>query len=184
MKKNHPLAVLYTDLDHFKAFNDKFGFEQGDRVIVMTADVLRGAVRSTKILLPLSDISEFTEDFVGHIGGDDFIVVTVPDRAEPLCREIIRRFDDEIPALYLEEDRKRGFIESTDRRGRSQRFPLCSISIAIVTNEQRKINDFLELSSLAAEVKKFAKSLDGSSFARDRRTDRNPTAKLKEIDPA
>ncbi|MGE5706694.1 MAG: HAMP domain-containing protein, partial [Bacteroidota bacterium] len=171
LRMGAPLAVLYTDLDHFKSFNDKFGFEQGDQVITLTADSIRQAV---------AEAGE-KEDFVGHIGGDDFIVVTVPERAETLCQEIIRIFDARIPSLYPEEDRARGYIESTDRRGQQMRFPLCSISIAIVTNEQRKINDFLELSSLAAEVKKFAKSLDGSSFARDRRTDRTaPLPNLEE----
>lgn len=165
------LAVLYTDLDHFKSFNDKFGFDRGDQVITLNADVIRDAVANVGM----------PEDFIGHIGGDDFIVVTIPDRAEEISKEIIRLFDERVPNLYSEADRKRGYIESTDRRGLLQRFPLCSISIAIVTNEQRKIKDFLELSSLAAEVKKFAKSLDGSAFARDRRTDRTTTQKLGPI---
>ncbi|MNY36293.1 hypothetical protein D3C86_1707700 [compost metagenome] len=92
--------------------------------------------------------------------------------AERLAREIIRIFDAEIPELYPPEDRARGHIVSVDRRGQKQQFPLCSLSIALVTNEARDIKDFLELSSLAAEVKKYAKSIEGSNFARDRRNDR------------
>jgi hypothetical protein len=98
--------------------------------------------------------------------------------AERLCREIIRRFDADIPSFYPAEDRSRGYIISVDRQGQVQKFGLCSVSIAVVTNEQRKIDDFLGLASLAAEVKKVAKGMSGSSFARDRRNERTPTNKL------
>lgn len=162
IKREEDLAVLYIDLDHFKAFNDKFGFEQGDRVIQLCAGVLHQALQ----------VVDNPGDFIGHIGGDDFIVVTQPRVAERLAREIIRIFDAEVPELYPQEDRERGFIVSIDRRGQRQEFPLCSLSIALVSNEHRSIKDFLELSSLAAEVKKYAKSLDGSSLARDRRLDK------------
>lgn len=162
LSSGEQLAVLYTDLDHFKAYNDKFGFEQGDRVIQLCASVLQQAVQ----------VVDHPGDFIGHIGGDDFIVISHPQVAERLAREIIRIFDAEVPELYPSEDRERGFILSVDRRGQKQQFPLCSLSIALVTNEARVIKDFLELSSLAAEVKKYAKSIDGSSVARDRRNDR------------
>jgi GGDEF domain-containing protein len=169
LSRGEPMAVLYTDLDHFKAFNDKFGFEAGDRVIQLCADTLKEAVQ----------VVDNPGDYVGHIGGDDFIVVTQPHVAERLAREIIRRFDAEVPGLYPEEDRQRGYIVSFDRRGQKQQFPLCSLSIALVSNETRVIKDVLELSSLAAEVKKYAKSLEGSSVARDRRYD-----KTAPLDPA
>lgn len=162
LDRREPLAVLYIDLDHFKAFNDKFGFEQGDRVIQLCASTLQQAVQ----------VVDHPGDYIGHIGGDDFIIVTHPKVAERLAREIIRLFDSEVPELYPHEDRERGFIVSVDRRGQRQEFPLCSLSIALVTNEYRVIQDVLELSSLAAEVKKYAKSIDGSSMARDRRLDR------------
>ncbi len=164
-----PLAVLYVDLDHFKAFNDKFGFEAGDRIIQFTAEVMRDAVA----------FMDQPGDFIGHIGGDDFIIVTDPTSAERLCRDVIRRFDADIPYFYPEDDRQRGYFISVDRQGQVQRFSLCSVSIAVITNEQRRIPDFLALSSLAAEVKKVAKGIEGSSFARDRRNDRaTPTSKL------
>ncbi|MBO9540017.1 HAMP domain-containing protein [bacterium] len=162
LSSGEQLAILYTDLDNFKAYNDKFGFEQGDQVIRLCASVLQQAVQMV----------DHPGDFIGHIGGDDFIVVTHPKVAERLAREIIRIFDAEIPELYPAEDRERGYILSVDRRGQKQQFPLCSLSIALVTNEARDIKDFLELSSLAAEVKKYAKGIEGSNFARDRRNDR------------
>jgi GGDEF domain-containing protein len=169
LEMGEPLAVLYIDLDNFKAFNDKFGFEAGDRILQFTAEVMKDTVA----------FMDQPGDFVGHIGGDDFIVVTNPDASERLCREIIRRFDADMPYFYPEEDRNRGYIISVDRQGQVQRFGLCSISIAVVTNESRRIEDFLALSSLAAEVKKVAKGIEGSSFARDRRAERaTPTSKL------
>lgn len=162
LNRGDKLAVLYLDLDHFKAFNDRFGFEQGDRVIHLTAQAIQQAVQ----------VLDNPGDFIGHIGGDDFIVLTSPANAERLSEEIIRIFDSEVPLLYPPEDRERGYITSVDRRGQVQNFPLCSVSIAIVSNEHRPIRDFLELSSLASEVKKYAKSLEGSAFARDRRSER------------
>jgi GGDEF domain-containing protein len=156
------LAVLYIDLDHFKAYNDKFGFEAGDRVIQFTATCLQQALQ----------VVDHAGDFLGHIGGDDFIVITTPRMAERIGHEIIRLFDADIPTFYPEEDRERGHIVALDRRGARQQFPLITLSIAVVTNERRQIQDFLELASMAAEVKKYAKSMEGSSLARDRRLDR------------
>lgn len=164
LRSGEDVAILYLDLDHFKAFNDKYGFEQGDRVIKLTADILRSICGENSPLNPR---------FMGHIGGDDFIVVSRATDAEELCQVICAEFDRRVKELYPSEDRERGYIYSVDRKGERQRFPLCSISIALVDNESRAIADFLELSSIAAEVKKFAKSLPGSSYARDRRGDRD-----------
>ncbi|MEB3196025.1 MAG: HAMP domain-containing protein [Candidatus Sericytochromatia bacterium] len=158
------LAVLYLDLDHFKAFNDKYGFEQGDRVLRLTADILKSIC---------GENAPHNATFTGHIGGDDFIVVCRLERAEELCQLVCSEFDRRIKELYPTEDRDRGYIVSVDRQGKRQQFPLCSVSIAWVDNEARAIADFLELSSLAADVKKYAKSLAGSSYARDRRGDRD-----------
>jgi diguanylate cyclase (GGDEF)-like protein len=157
------VAVLYIDLDHFKAFNDKYGFEQGDRAIQLTADILKSVC---------GENAPHNPNFIGHIGGDDFIVITKPMDAEETCLVLCAEFDRRIRELYTAEDRERGWIISVDRQGNRQTFPLCSISIALVDNEVRGIADFLELSSIAAEVKKYAKSLPGSSYARDRRVDK------------
>ena len=164
LKACEEVGVLYLDLDHFKAFNDKYGFEQGDRVIKLTADILKSICGENAPQNP---------HFVGHIGGDDFIVVTKAAEAEDLCQVICAEFDRRVKELYPSEDRDRGFIISVDRQGNRQKFPLCSVSIALVDNETRAIADFLEISTIAAEVKKVAKNLPGSSYARDRRGDRD-----------
>jgi diguanylate cyclase (GGDEF)-like protein len=156
-------AVLYIDLDHFKAFNDKYGFEQGDRVIELTANILKSVC---------GENSPHNPAFTGHIGGDDFIVVTRIAGSEELCQVLCAEFDRRVKELYPAEDRERGAIVSVDRQGNRQTFPLCSISIALVDNDARPIADFLQLSSLAAEVKKLAKAMPGSAYARDRRADK------------
>lgn len=165
------VGVLYLDLDHFKAFNDRYGFEQGDRVLTLTADILKSVC---------GENAPHNPSFTGHIGGDDFIVVTRADAAEELCQLVCSEFDRRVRELYPAEDRERGYILSVDRQGNRQQFPLCSISIALVDNESSPIADFLELSSRAAEVKKYAKSLSGSSYARDRRSERDKSIYLKD----
>jgi diguanylate cyclase (GGDEF)-like protein len=156
-------AVLYIDLDHFKAFNDKYGFEQGDRVIELTANILKSVC---------GENSPHNPAFTGHIGGDDFIVVTRIAGSEELCQVLCTEFDRRVKELYPAEDRERGEIVSVDRQGKRQTFPLCSISIALVDNDARPIADFLQLSSLAAEVKKVAKGMPGSANARCRRAEK------------
>ncbi|HEY9721681.1 MAG TPA: diguanylate cyclase [Oscillatoriaceae cyanobacterium] len=163
LRAGEETAVLYIDLDHFKAFNDKYGFEQGDRVIQLTADILKSV---------LGENAPHNPNFVGHIGGDDFLAITKPRDAEETCQVLCAEFDRRVRELYPSEDAGRGYIDSVDRQGERRRFPLCSISIALVDNETRALADFLELSSIAAEVKKLAKALPGSSYARDRRTDK------------
>ncbi|MBU6427392.1 MAG: HAMP domain-containing protein [Cyanobacteria bacterium REEB65] len=168
LELNEPLALLYIDLDHFKAFNDKFGFEAGDRVIEFTAEVIRDAV----------GVVDHPGDFIGHVGGDDFVIITSPLVADRLCREIIRRFDADITQFYPLTDRDRGYFVSVDRQGTRRQFPLCSVSIGVVSNEQRHIPDYLALSSLAAEVKKVAKAQEGSSYVRDRRAEKAPNSQI------
>ncbi|MEW6008340.1 MAG: response regulator [Candidatus Omnitrophota bacterium] len=156
---NYKFAVCYLDLDKFKSFNDKYGFERGDEIIKETARILIRALKE----------SEHPDDFIGHIGGDDFIIVTEPQRAEELAKRIINDFDKVAPSFYNEEDRKVGFIVSTDRQGREQKFPILSISIGIVTNETRKLEHIAQIGEIEAELKKYLKSLSGSNFAKDKR---------------
>ncbi len=152
-------AVLYFDLDNFKPYNDLYGFEKGDEVIRFTARIL------------LSNFKKFgtNDDFVGHIGGDDFIAITVPEKADTLCRKIIENFDKEIEKFYTDEDRKRNFIISIDRKGNLVKYPLLSISISVVTNLYRKYTHTGEISSVAAELKKYVKQKQGSNYLIDRR---------------
>jgi len=153
-------ATCYADLDNFKAYNDRYGFLKGDGVIHQVARVLVEAVR--KLGNP--------DDFIGHIGGDDFVIVTTPDRAETICHQIVEEFDQVIPLYYDAEARARGHIESLDRQGRPNRFPLMTITLVIVTNEQRTIEHIGQIADIAAEVKGKAKTIPGSTILRDRRS--------------
>ncbi|HUZ50502.1 MAG TPA: response regulator [Candidatus Dormibacteraeota bacterium] len=154
-----PFTVLYLDLDNFKAFNDVYGFTHGDEAIQVVARVTLDVVhrRGTP------------DDFVGHIGGDDFILATAPDRAEEVAREIIAEFDLAIRALYSAKDLRAGYIETRDRRGTLNRSPIMSLSIAIVANDLGQITNYAQIGEMAAELKRYAKSLTGSVFVKDKR---------------
>ncbi|HMM21763.1 MAG TPA: GGDEF domain-containing protein [Selenomonadales bacterium] len=155
-----PFSVLYIDLDNFKAFNDKYGFERGDKAIMLTASILDSC---------LSSHEEANRDFLGHIGGDDFVILARPEKAEVICNAIIRDFDREIPNLYAHADRERGYIIMPNRRGQVESYPIMSISIAVVDNRNRRFENYLEIGEIAAELKKQAKSLPGSVWVGDRR---------------
>jgi GGDEF domain-containing protein len=152
-------ATVYCDLDNFKAYNDHYGFEHGDQVLLLVANILQIAV----------DRLGAEETFLGHIGGDDFLIIVAPEQSEQLCQDAITMFDAEIPFLYQEEDRRRGFICVPDRLGASQKYPLMTISLAIVTNERGDFKNCLEVAEVAAEVKKYVKSKNGSSYGWNRR---------------
>lgn len=154
-----PWAILYLDLDHFKAYNDVYGFLRGNELIRLTGRVAGEAVRERGNVT----------DFVGHIGGDDFVIFTTPDRAEALCGELIRRFDIESRALYPAEDLRRGTLVARDRQGQEHAYPLVSLSIGVVTNQFHPITSTEEVSRIAAEVKHKAKEMPGSSYFVDRR---------------
>ena len=154
-----PFAVCYADLDRFKAFNDHYGFERGDQAIRHTATILLDAVR--KYGNP--------DDFLGHIGGDDFVIVTTPGLAESICREIVSKFDSTIVNLYDEADRVQGHIVHTDRQGNPIRVGFLTISIAIVTNTRYPIHHFGEVAQIGAELKAYAKRFDHSLYVTERR---------------
>jgi diguanylate cyclase (GGDEF)-like protein len=156
-----PLGVLYLDLDHFKAFNDHYGFARGDGVIRQTADIILEAVRE------LGN----PDDFVGHIGGDDFIVISTPEVAVPIAETAIERFDRIVPYYYDRCDRDRGGIDIEDRKGVRSRFPFMSLSVAIVTNEGREFHHAAQVADVAAQLKKYAKSRPGSLWVKDQRGD-------------
>jgi CheY-like chemotaxis protein len=153
-----PFAACYADLDHFKAYNDEYGFEAGDQVIKRVAELLVGVVREYA-----------SSAFVGHIGGDDFFFLAGLDFYEICCRELIQRFDACIPSYYKTEHRERGYIESVNRQGEKMRFPIMTISVGVVTNANRLFTDAMQVSNLAAEMKKYAKGVEGSVFRVDRR---------------
>ncbi|MBI2104849.1 MAG: response regulator [Candidatus Omnitrophica bacterium] len=153
-------AVCYLDLDRFKAFNDHYGFKRGDEVIQRTAEILLKAVKAQGA----------PGDFVGHIGGDDFIAVTTRDRVDALCEAVIQAFDAMVPQLYDAEDRARGHLLHTDRKGQQVKVPPLSISIAVVTNEGGKVTHPGQIAKIGAELKAYAKQFDRSLYVKERRT--------------
>lgn len=157
---NQPFAVLYIDLDHFKEYNDRYGFHQGDQALLFTARLCRRV---------LETVRPQGLQFFGHIGGDDFIIIVHPTYAEPLCQELIRSFDAQVPLLYTPEDRACGSIEVVNRQGQRCRVPIMSMSIAVLTNTYRTFASHLEISAVAAELKHYAKSRPGSVYVFDRR---------------
>ncbi len=157
---NKPFAVLYCDLNNFKSFNDKYGFEAGDRVLKQTADVLVQAARQDE------------NSFVGHIGGDDFIIVCDFDKAEPIAKEIVTRIDEIAPSFYDEQDRTQGFMLAKNRKGETEKFSFLAIGVGIVHNTKRPITSFAQVSHIGAELKCLAKQHPtGSYYVMDRRTE-------------
>jgi diguanylate cyclase (GGDEF)-like protein len=154
-----PLAVLYVDLNQFKAYNDSYGYDAGDRVLRSVGEML----------LKLTRQAPGRADFVGHIGGDDFIVITEPARMEALAAEIIKEFDASVPGFYNDADRAKGKIVSTDRQGRIREVPVLSVAIGICHNAHKELNSYAEISQFGAELKKHAKARTGSAYVLDRR---------------
>jgi len=159
ISKDKVFSVLYIDLDNFKAYNDYYGYKKGDEVIGYTAGLLK------EVVMHVGN----KDDFVGHIGGDDFVIVTDPDKDEVISQSIIDIFELEIKKFFNERDRKQGYIVTKDRQGNICKTPLVSISIAIVSNKYREISSHLKVSDIAAEVKKRVKKMEGSNYQRDLR---------------
>jgi len=159
--RNETFAVLYLDLDNFKAYNDAYGFTSGDRAIKLTSDIITSNVQ----------LANNPGDFVGHIGGDDFVVITVPDKIEELCEGIINDFDKKIVELYSEDDKENGHIVTVNRLGQATEFPIMTISIAVVTNELRTLYSPIQIAEIAAQVKKKAKMEPRSIYVKDKRRD-------------
>lgn len=160
LQRRDAFAVAYLDLDHFKPFNDKYGFLRGDEVLRMTARIVVNAARSIR----------GGASFVGHVGGDDFVLIAASDQIGAACDEITRNFDLLIPNFYDEEDRIRGAIHAIDRQGNATVFSLMTCSIAVVDTAAHTIRHVADISARAAQVKKYAKSIRGSATCYDRRT--------------
>ena len=152
-------AVLYLDIDNFKALNDYYGFERGDIVIKELSRIIIECVQKKGTV----------GDFIGHIGGDDFVVITAPKESEVVAKEIINKFDRASAKFYNENDRIKGYIETKDRSGVQRKFPFVTISIGIITNLNREFTHIAEISSIGAELKEEAKKTSTSSYIIDRR---------------
>jgi GGDEF domain-containing protein/CHASE3 domain sensor protein len=149
-----PVALCHVDLDNFKPFVDQYGYAWGSEVIKEVALLLAAEMKETGA----------KEDFVGHIGGDDFVIISVPPRAEEICRRVVARFEGRVGKFYTERDRVQGFFIGKDRKGILQKFPLISVTIAIVTDDGTRFQDPLAMAEAAAELKEYAKTLPGSNY--------------------
>jgi DNA-binding response OmpR family regulator len=153
-----PFAVAYLDLDNFKAFNDAHGFLRGDKVIMLLATAIRRAV-----------LGASPPAFIGHVGGDDFVIVCHPDQVEEFSRAAVEYFDEKSPALHDPDDVARGSIANVDRTGVLRDYPLVSVSVGVATSERRQFGDYREVVMVATEMKGVAKGETGSAIAVDRR---------------
>jgi PleD family two-component response regulator len=156
LARTEDFALLYVDIDRFKEFNDHYGFTRGDSVITMLAEVLTHAAGRS-------------DQFVGHIGGDDFVLLARVEEAEALAGQVTSRFDETIGAFYDPSDRERGWIQARDRRGRPRQIPFATVSIGIVNVPPGRFSGAIAAARAAAEVKEVAKRQPGSAWAVDRR---------------
>ena len=155
-------AFMYADLDNFKAYNDAYGFLKGDEILRAFSIIIQEAAAKKGNI----------GDFVGHIGGDDFVLITTPDKAEDIAKEIIRVLENRCKDFYNQEDAQRGYIKSINRQGVACLFPLVSVSIGIAHNEKRDIETHWEVVEVATELNKYAKKTPGNIYAKDQRLER------------
>ena len=156
---NEGFVMLYLDLDNFKAYNDVYGFLNGDEIIKFTAKTI------------VNNVEGLTkgEGFVGHIGGDDFVaIVSIDEDYEKICQNIIAEFDNGVSKFFNDEDLEKGYLEVPNRRGIIEEFPLTSISIGVVVADQNRFANVLEIGEVGAQVKHLAKTTIGSAYSIDR----------------
>jgi PleD family two-component response regulator len=159
INRKDPYAFLYIDIDNFKAFNDYFGYQKGDEIISYLATILTRTVEKLGC----------KEDFIGHIGGDDFVLVSDPTRGQFMAKYIIDEFDKGAMLLLGEDEVKRGYFEVRNRQGETARVTLMSITIALVISTDNKIDHFAEINDIASELKKYGKKVKGSVVIKERR---------------
>jgi len=155
---DQPFAMLQIDIDFFKAFNDHYGYTRGDQAIQSLARILTDAAQI-----------HGSGNFVGHIGGDDFVVLTRPEHAELLANDIIAAFNESVGALYDAEDRERGWVQVPNRRHVEERFPLMTLTIALVSTDRMPVSHLAQLVDVAQELKAHGKGITGSVVVGERR---------------
>ncbi|MGB2804379.1 MAG: GGDEF domain-containing protein [Candidatus Zixiibacteriota bacterium] len=158
VEKRKRFAVCYADLDNFKAYNDYYGYHYGDGLIKMTSEIIRDVV-----------YSHTKDGFVGHIGGDDFVFIIPPDKVHLICDRIINIFDRMIIRRYKKEDVLRGYIVTTNRRGKNEKFPIMTLSIAVIVNQKSMFKHVGEISHMIMDLKCYTKTLPGSNYFVERR---------------
>ncbi len=157
----NPSSFIYVDLDNFKAYNDIYGFKEGDGILLLISKILVWAAKR----------HGGDSAYVGHVGGDDFVLMCLPDKAERICKAVTRCFKRLAPLCYTQGDRKRGYIISKDRSGITREFDIVSVSMAIV--DCRGSCSLEHIAHRSAEMKKYAKSKAGNVYVRDRRSQSN-----------
>ncbi len=157
--KRDAFAVMYFDLDNFKAYNDVYGFSNGDEVIKLLARIIVKNIHNI----------EYGNNFIGHIGGDDFVAIIDKYDYDKICKEIIDEFDKKILEYYTDEDIERGYVEVANRKGIIEQFPIVSLSIAVVEVENGNFVSPLEIGEVSAQVKHMAKEMIGSTYVINRR---------------
>lgn len=152
-------AVLYMDLDNFKSYNDKYGFMNGDEVIKFTSDLIQESIQKYGI----------PGDFLGHIGGDDFVAIVNYENAKKIGISVVKNFDARIKKFYNQEDATKGWIRVVNRKGKLEKYPIMTITVAMISNKYKKYNTTLDIGEDGAMIKKKAKTILGSTFLEDRR---------------
>jgi diguanylate cyclase (GGDEF)-like protein len=158
-------VFMYADIDNFKAFNDHYGYRRGDDAIKLTSQIILEAVK---------DGGAQNDEFVGHVGGDDFVIISGPDRCDEVADRVVRKFDERIVKLFDQEDLDRGYLEVVNRKGTIDRFPLLTMTIAVVSSSKIEIDHIARISDIASELKSYGKTLRGSVVVKERRKDGQP----------
>ncbi len=159
LENGTPFAHAFVDLDHFKAYNDRYGYQNGSDIIAEVGEIMEKIVAD----------NGNEDDFVGHIGGDDYIFLTSPDKVELLSEKVIEEFEAMIPGKYSEEDRQAGFFVCQDRFGVERQFPLMTVSIAIICSDTSNYDSAIAISHECAKMKEHLKRLPGNNYLIDRR---------------
>jgi diguanylate cyclase (GGDEF)-like protein len=154
LSSKEPFSVLYIDADNFKAFNDIYGFDKGDKVIKLIAVILRSTV---------AELGN-KDDFLGHLGGEDFLIITSKEKMESICEKALSVFDSLIPCQYDEDVRSKGYVLTRDKDNKEVRHPLMSISIGALVIEPGKYRHYSEVIDAVKGIQKSAKTEKGSAY--------------------
>jgi len=161
LSKSEDFALLYMDIDRFKGYNDRYGYSAGDEAIKLASNMFVDIVKNYGS----------GSDFVGHIGGDDFVIICLPSNIKPICEQIIRLYEQESVKLFHPGDIEKGYYTTNNRKGEETKLPCkLGLTIAVVINNRNRYSNYLEMVDIATELKKHGKSIEGSVYLMDRRS--------------
>jgi len=160
LSEGKKIAICYIDLRNFRAYNVRYGYQRGDKVIKFTAKNIANLVKDYGM----------EDDVVGHLGGDNFVVITKPEKYPIICFKIIQNFDNNIGDQYDKEDLNNGYIININRKGDEIKHSIMSLSVAVVTNERRNLAHAAQIDDIAKELKRYAQKMKKSDFVVDKRT--------------